>query len=158
MEHLLRQMQVATGTFTALLDVVKIHENRKLVRELQPLPLLASSPARSMPPCMWRAHGLPGVQAVGLSSAGRVHCKQAWPFHGADAGSGCEDGFQNHSGMAVLQLCKSHPVSLEPLRLRAAVQAVTRILPFVSWWIETHQQTFDHLYNVGYAMRLCVTA
>ena len=39
-EHLLRQMQVATGTFTVLLDVVKVHEKRKLVRELQPLLLL----------------------------------------------------------------------------------------------------------------------
>ena len=41
MEHLLRQMQVTTGTFTALLDVVKMHETRKLVRKLQPLLLLA---------------------------------------------------------------------------------------------------------------------
>ena len=40
-EHLLRQMQVATGTFTALLDVVRVHESRKLVRELQPLLLLS---------------------------------------------------------------------------------------------------------------------
>eukprot|EP00891_Asterochloris_glomerata_P001596 jgi/Astpho2/1596/Aster-x0071 len=54
-EHLLRQMQVTTGSFTALLDVVKIHERRKL--------------------------------------------------------------------------------------------AFTRILPFVSWWIKLHQDTFDHLYN-----------
>ena len=49
----------------------------------------------------------------------------------------------------MLQLRDSHQVSIAPLMLRAAVQAFTRILPFVSWWIKMHQETFDHLYNVG---------
>ena len=40
-------------------------------------------------------------------------------------------------------------MSIELLMLRAAVQAFTRIMPFVSWWIKMHQETFDLLYNVG---------
>ena len=149
MEHLLRQMQVTTGAFTALLDVVKIHEKRRLVRELQPL-LLLGQQSRLVDATVYVAGSQRlGCKLVCLISASRVQGKQAWPLYGADAGSGCEDGFQDHSGMAVLQLRNSHQVSTEPLMLRASVQAFTRILPFVSWWIKMHQETFDLLYNVG---------
>ncbi len=60
-------------------------------------------------------------------------------------------------GSKIIQvwLCCSFAIftRAEPLMLRVVLQAFTRILPFVSWWIELHQDTFDHLYNVGQAMR-----
>ena len=65
MEHLLRQMQVTTGTFTALLDVVKIHEKRRLVRELQPLLELCQQSSlvdTSLYVAGSQPGGLPGVQ------------------------------------------------------------------------------------------------